>query len=119
MDDLISRSAAIEAAIDGADDWDGGCNIDREKYIERHLNEVPAIDAEPVVHGKWIHLHGYATPGGDPVWGCSVCGKGIHVYDIEHRSYGANVADGQWVSCPNCGAKMDGEQMEATPYEGL
>lgn len=68
------------------------------------------MDAVPVVHGWWVKVPGYATPGGDPVWKCSECGKGVHVYGIEHGSYGADVADGQWVSCPNCGARMDGEQ---------
>ena len=52
MNDLISRDAAIEAAIDGVDDWDGGCNFSREKYIERHMLEVPAIDAVVIVRCK-------------------------------------------------------------------
>lgn len=60
--------------------------------------------------GKWKKLHGYCTPGGDPVWCCSECGKGIHVYGIEHGSYGADTADHQWVACPNCGADMRGEE---------
>lgn len=56
--------------------------------------------------GHWVRTYGYATPGGDPVWSCSECGKGIHVYGIEHGSYGADISDGQWVACPNCGARM-------------
>ena len=60
--------------------------------------------------GKWQKLHGYATPGGDPVWCCSECGKGIHVWGVEHGSYGGDVADDQWAACPNCGALMLGEE---------
>ena len=64
--------------------------------------------------GKWVKLHGYVTPGGDPVWCCSECGKEIHVYGIEHGSYGADIADHQWVACPNCGAMMEGEEDNGT-----
>lgn len=71
---------------------------------------IPAADVRPVKRGKWVKARGsWCTPGGDPVWECSECGKGQHVYGIEHGSYGADVADGQWVSCPNCGADMRGE----------
>lgn len=56
--------------------------------------------------GKWVKVGGYATPGGDPVWRCSVCGKGQHVYGIEASSYAKDVADHQWLSCPNCDAEM-------------
>jgi hypothetical protein len=73
------------------------------------LNAIPAADVAPVRRGKWVKARGsWFTPGGDPVWECSECGKGRHVYGIEHGTYGADVADSQWVSCPNCGAKMDG-----------
>ena len=96
MDDLISRASVIEAIL-------GSFNA--IKAIE----ELPAVEAVPVVHGRWVKVSGYATPGGDPVWKCSECGKGVHVYGIEHGTYGAEIADGQWVSCPNCGARMDGE----------
>lgn len=69
--------------------------------------ELPAADVREVRRGKWIKARGsWCTPGGDPVWECSECGKGRHVYGIEHGTYGADVADGQWVSCPNCGALM-------------
>lgn len=58
--------------------------------------------------GKWVKAQGrYFTPGGDPMWCCSECGKGRHVYGVEHGSYGADVADGQWVACPNCMAIME------------
>ena len=73
----------------------------------RAIESIPAADVRPVVRGKWIKARGsWCTPGGDPVWECSECGKGRHVYGIEHGSYGADVADGQWVACPNCGADM-------------
>ena len=55
---------------------------------------------------SWEKVSGYATPGGDPVWRCSKCGKGLHVYGIEHGTYGEDIADGQWKACPNCGRVM-------------
>lgn len=69
------------------------------------------VESAPVVEerktGYWVEVHGYATPGGDPVWACSECGKGLHVYGIEHGSYGKDVSEGQWVACPNCCAVME------------
>lgn len=73
------------------------------------LAAYPATDVVPVRHGRWIKAKGsWATPGGDPVWECSECGKGRHVYGIEYGTYGSDVAAHQWVACPNCGASMDG-----------
>lgn len=100
--------------------------IDREKFLKRLGKEYPCIpphgaivvgmlcdeepaDVRPVVRGRWVKVGGFVTPGGDDVWKCSECGKGLHVYGIEHMTYGADVSDGQWVACPNCGAKMEGE----------
>ena len=108
MSDLILRAAAIEAFDDERVDRNYG-DVSPESVIEV-IESSPAVDAAPVVHGRWVKVPGYATPGGDPVWRCSECGKGVHVYGIEHGTYGAEVADGQWVSCPNCGARMDGEE---------
>ena len=50
------------------------------------IEAIPAADVAPVRHGRWIKANGsWATPGGDPVWECSECGKGRHVYGIEHE----------------------------------
>ncbi len=67
------------------------------------IEHAPAVN---IRHGHWVHVSGYATPGGDPVWKCSECGKGVHIYGIEASSYQGDVSDQQWVSCPNCGAIM-------------
>jgi hypothetical protein len=90
MDDLISRTAAIEAAIDGTDDWDGGYNPERECYIIEHMANIPAVDAAPVVHARWILVQ-----NGSGV--CSACNRNDHI-------------DSLAVYCRYCGAKMDGEQ---------
>ena len=42
MSDLISRQAAIDAAIEAADDWDGGTNIGRQKRIEKAIKALPS-----------------------------------------------------------------------------
>ena len=75
------------------------------EFCEAIRMAVQALEGEPKT-GKWIEVHGFCTPGGDPVWACSECGKGVHVYGIEHGSYGSDVSDGQWKACPNCGAMM-------------
>ena len=50
MNDLISRQAAIDAAIEAADDWDGGCSKERERFIRDALEELPSAQPEP----HWI-----------------------------------------------------------------
>jgi hypothetical protein len=78
--------------------------------VKSVINSIPAADVVERKKGKWVKARGsWFTPGGDPVWECSLCGKGTHVYGIEHGSYGSDIADGQWIACPNCGAEMVGE----------
>lgn len=50
---------------------------------------------------EWIKdiSHHWATPGGDPVYICSACGGGRHIYGVEH-----NVPLRE---CPNCHRKME------------
>lgn len=108
MNDLISRQDAINALGDEPLVWfeeDGyelGLN-DQWHYDVNALKALPSVESKT---GKWIKVYGFATPGGDPVWRCSECGKGLHIYGIEASTYGADIAEHQWVSCPNCGADM-------------
>ena len=75
------------------------------------LSERCNVEFEPVIHAHWKKVSGYVTPGGDPVWACSNCGKGVHVWGVEAITYNRDISDEhQWVACPNCGAKMDGHE---------
>lgn len=59
------------------------------------INEMPTVDAVPVVHGRWIDAYPDIEPNPMFMYGiCSECGfeQGISKY----LNY-----------CPNCGAKMD------------
>ena len=55
------------------------------------IKDAPAIDVQPVVHGRWIGkpIAGYSTVR------CSVC-KSV---------FSEN--NGKWNYCPSCGALMD------------
>lgn len=99
MADLISSAAAIEAFDDERVDRNYG-DVSPESVI-RVIESIPAVDAVPVVHGRWSEKR-WMT---DDDWGvinhraivCSAC-KG-EIAEGEQTRY-----------CPNCGAKMDGEQ---------
>ena len=41
MNDTISRQAAIDAAIEATDSWEGVCSIGRQKRIENYINSLP------------------------------------------------------------------------------
>ena len=103
-EELKDRSLheANDISEDYAEGYDEGI---RNAYFR--ANNVPAVVKKT---GKWVRVSGYVTPGGDPTWRCSECGKGKHVWGIEHNSYGVDVADHQWVTCPNCGIEMEGEK---------
>lgn len=52
---------------------------------------------------RWIQddSQTWFTPGGDPVWKCSNCGGGRHVYGIESTEEAR-------IICPDCLMKMEG-----------
>ena len=41
MSDLIDRQAAIDAAIEATDSWEGFCSIGQQKLIENYINSLP------------------------------------------------------------------------------
>lgn len=66
MDDLIRRSDAIKVACAGADEWDGGCNLNRDEYIEKAINNVPAIEPNLLILPETIEP-GYETYIGENI----------------------------------------------------
>ena len=63
---------------------------------EFEIEDIPAADVAPVVHGRWAHL------GGDE-WCCSACGFVITTegsWDKPTKKY-----------CEDCGAKMAGKEV--------
>lgn len=94
MSDLISRSAAIEALDQHS--YENGSDYDKTVEL---LNELPAVDAVPVVHARWIYS-GEVDEDGNCEANCSRCGAGD-----KHR---ADLKDAV-PYCWKCGARMDGE----------
>lgn len=78
--------------------------IEREAFLDymkgtsRYFNvkfdieNFPAADVEPVVHGRWLDNEDYMF--------CSICGIQWNYCDNDTETFNY---------CPNCGAKMDGE----------
>ena len=66
------------------------------------IEDMPTIEAKPVVHGRWIskNHHGYEW-----VFVCSNCGY-IDGYPFNDR----------FNYCPNCGAKMDEKEDKHEDY---
>lgn len=98
--DLISRDAAIDRmkAMAGcakcnnydyvrcrACSWDDAMNI---------VEELPVVDAAPVVHARWILIQ-----NGSGI--CSACNRNDHI-------------DSLAAYCKYCGARMDGGNENAT-----
>lgn len=52
MIDPIERQAAIDAAIEAVDEWDGGTNIERQRRIEKAIKALPSADQEEF---EWCH----------------------------------------------------------------
>ena len=82
-DDLISRKALI-AEYDRVHTGPPG-------GARKLMEDAPAVDAAPVVHGRW--KEGYLIYK----YGCSCCGTRQDMISPY---------------CPNCGAKMDGGNEE-------
>lgn len=88
--DLISRAEAIKVFEDYA------CDIPPMEAIDE-IRCLPAVDAEPVRHGKWIDKLSDCYWPGDKI--CSECGAEYSFCNVQNY-------------CPNCGAKMGAEVKE-------
>ena len=100
MSDLISREAVLGGfnARKVVEYDESGCGIGYEAVPAILIQQLPAVEAEPVRHGRWIGIEydGYAD--GNPVydvWECSECLE-------EHNGEEDTLTN----YCPNCGAKM-------------
>ena len=102
MDDLISREAALKAV--NAYDY-RGFTVEMVKTITDgcaiELKKLPAVDAEPVRHGKWMTASGMLPPEYHGKKYCSACAQ-----FALHDRFGRERLS--WY-CPNCGEKMDME----------
>ena len=70
--------------------------------IKAWLEALPAEDVQPVKHGRWVESFEQIVDLIYKVKRCSICGKTKPMKIFEHEDCLFNY-------CPNCGAKMDGE----------
>lgn len=101
MDDLISREAAI-AIMQAKGEMAMGTPANVFYCAAHMLEMMPAVDAEPVRHGRWVKASGMLPPECHDKKRCSVCAN-FALHDRLGRVRPSNY-------CPNCGAKMDEEQ---------
>lgn len=93
MTDAISRNAAIDVLQELANQETAGNSISDIGFgismaIGR-LISAPALDVEPVVHARW------------------------KMTDSPYCSHCKRIAMLKYRYCPNCGARMDGEEHAA------
>lgn len=109
MGDLISREAAV-AAIDAhermarRDGIKDGEMRPTLKAVREFVRALPAVDAEPVRHGRWVAEDDMLPPEYHGKKRCSICAQfALHdLYGRERLS----------LYCPNSGVKMDGDDDE-------
>lgn len=99
MSDVISRAAALDVLV---------TSPNFHTTLTR-IEELPAVDAVPVVHGRWIgypECLGYDDAYLDEHIVCSVCHSVWNFIDNDAERFDY---------CPACGARMDGKQTTLPP----
>ena len=86
MAEYIERETAIESIMSDSPD------AHYQSWYAEKIKAIQAADVAPVVHGRWIASH-------DEFCACSICKYPVYV--------GWNKTN----YCPNCGAKMDVEEL--------
>lgn len=102
---MIEEAPAVEA-VPMTHDLDSSDLIRRKDVLwitketgawetQSRVRELPAVDAAPVVHGRW-------RQDDEDAWTCTACENVWTFLDGGPNENNANY-------CPMCGAKMDGE----------
>lgn len=99
--DLISRKALLERIKEDAPWW--WQNFHSYLIVDM-IKEAPAIEAEPMRHGKWLFSdYDYFT--------CSVCGGQYFTGADSTKDAKAMLENNAYYPyCPYCGASMKGEK---------
>ena len=71
-----------------------------ESVLE-YVENLPAADVAPVVHGRWIEQE---DPMLDVYYTCSVCKEDFYIETTGYTEKDMFL----YTYCPNCGARMDG-----------
>ena len=101
-DDLISKNDLLLSLAEyvNSNAYLNQTALDALLMVMRWVQETPAVDAVPVVHGRWVKANGMMPPEYHGRKCCSVC-DAFALSDFYGRE---RLSD----FCPNCGAKMDG-----------
>ncbi len=94
MNDAISRKELMKALRDLCDETD--CNIAIMPDVMEIVRDAPAAGVEPVRHGRWVDGR------------CSLCS----VPAVTMRQIDGVEIRVETPRCPNCGAKMDGTNVD-------
>ena len=109
MDEYIKREAAMDIFGDvpmwqGYGEpypWKVHCVlVEAVKLVKEEISKIPAADVAPVRHGKWAHSRYENCSEQFEIVKCSCCGH--EAYAMAFYVRGGNY-------CPNCGARMDGD----------
>ena len=100
--DLISRSAllAVPNVCKVTEYDESGCGISYLAVSVDDIEAAPAVDAEPVRHGRWDSFGVRRT---------DAKGRNRIEYMFNACTLCENPAVKRTAYCPNCGAKMDAE----------
>ena len=110
-EDLISRAAVVKMLHEKAKSYnpsmfstEGECYIAKVIAMEvsQEVSDMPAVDAEPVKHGKWMTAGGMFPTERHGRKFCSACAKfALNDYFGRERLS---------LYCPNCGAELGGAE---------
>ena len=117
MDEFISREATIkrikEVYCVGCNSYHGvRCRACGTGDAIDMIEDAPAADVAPVVHGRWDDEHKCTVCHNEAFYKISNI-RPEYDYDWEENlvETGDYIWDTEWIEtayCPNCGAKMDG-----------
>ncbi len=91
MRKYINKESVLDIVTD--------CDISRDEVVDC-IEAIPSFDVAPVRHGRWIQRkirESQFFQNGYTRLCCSVCNE---------------YSEGEYHYCPNCGARMDGKDLD-------
>lgn len=117
MKDCIYRDAAYSIAkkvVDAIANGEYHAGVFAYDIMD-WIDELPAADVAPVVHGTWDKGEDYDPYGGGRFveWSCSEC---CHIIKRGWAVRGKNIDEKPTENyCPKCGARMDESEWDLEP----